>query len=103
MGRPKKNPEELKHIMTISLTQKEIRELDANIELIRQNLVNSYDLPEDQISSFNAGFNRSAMIREFIGLMSSKAGYMLLFGSMISALDSLGFKHKEDNETRSLF
>lgn len=102
MGRPRKNPEELKHIMTISLTKKEIQDLDTNIELIRQNLVSSYDLPEDQIGAFNAGFNRSAMIREFIGLMSSKAGYSLLLGAMASALDSLGFQQK-DNETRSLF
>ena len=102
MGRPKKNPEELKQMIAISLTKKEIQHLDENIELIRQNLVTSYDLPEDQINAFNAGFNRSAMIREFIGLMSSKAGYSLLLGAMASALDSLGFQHK-DNDTRSMF
>lgn len=102
MGRPKKNPDELKQMIAISLTKKEIKHLDENIELIRQNLVNSYELPEDQINAFNAGFNRSAMIREFIGLMSSKAGYMLLLGSMINALDSLGFQ-KKDDETRSMF
>lgn len=102
MGRPKKDPDELKHIMTISLTKKEIRDLDKNIELIRQNLVNSYELPEDQINAFNSGFNRSAMIREFIGLMSSKAGYSLLLGAMASAMDSLGF-HQKDNDTGSLF
>ena len=78
MGRPKKNLEEIKQMIAISLTKKEIQHLDENIELIRKNLVSSYDLPEDQINAFNAGFNRSAMIREFIGLMSSKAGYMLL-------------------------
>lgn len=102
MGRPRKNPDELKHIMTISLTKKEIQALDENIELIRKNLVNSYELPEDQITAFNAGFNRSAMIREFIGLMSSKAGYSLLLGAMASALDSFGFRHK-DSDTRSMF
>lgn len=102
MGRPRKNPEELKHIMTISLTKKEIQALDENIELIRKNLVDSYELPEDQITAFNAGFNRSAMIREFIGLMSSKAGYSLLLGAMASALDSLGF-HQKDSDTRSMF
>lgn len=102
MGRPKKNPEDLKQMIAISLTKKEIQHLDKNIELIRENLISSYELPEDQINAFNAGFNRSAMIREFIGLMSSKAGYSLLLGAMASALDSLGFKAK-DNETRSMF
>lgn len=102
MGRPKKNPEELKQMIAISLTKKEIQHLDENIELIRQNLISSYDLPEDQINAFNAGFNRSAVMREFIGLMSSKAGYTLLLGSMMSALDSLGFQRR-DNDTRSMF
>lgn len=99
MGRPKKNPEELKQIIAISLTRAEIDALDANIEAIRVNLANAYNLTDEQRKAWNSTFNRSAIIREFIGLMSSKAGYSLLIGSMMQALDSLGFSPA--NETRS--
>lgn len=102
MARPKKHPDELKQMISISLTKAEIKELDKNVDYIRQSLIDSYELSEDQIRAFNAVFNRSAVIGEFIGLMASKAGYSLLLGSMISALDSLGFQ-KKDNDTRSMF
>lgn len=102
MARPKKNPDELKQMIAISLTKGEIKHLDENIDYIRQSLLDSYELSEEQIKTFKAVFNRSAIIREFIGLMTSKAGYSLLLGSMINALDSSGFQ-KKDNDERSKF
>jgi len=101
MARPKKNIDELKQMISISLTKGEIKHLDENIDYIRKSLFDSYELSDDQIRTFNAGFNRSAIIREFIGLMTSKAGYSLLLGSMVNALDSLGFQ-KKDNDTGSI-
>jgi len=102
MARPKKNPDDLKQMISISLTKGEIKDLDKNVDYIRQSLLDSYELSEEQIKSFNTVFNRSAIIGEFIGLMTSKAGYSLLLGSMIAALDSFGFQ-KKDNDKRSGF
>lgn len=102
MARPKKDPDELKQMIAISLTKGEIKHLDENIDYIRHSLLDSYELSEEQIKAFKGVFNRSAIIREFIGLMTSKAGYSLLLGSMINALDSFGFQ-KKDNDKRSDF
>lgn len=101
MARPKKHPDELKQMIAISLTKREIKDLDANIDCIRQTLLDRYELSEEQIKTVNAGFNRSAVIREFIGLMTSNAAENLLLGSMMAALDSFGFQ-KKDNDTRSV-
>lgn len=101
MARPKKHPDELKRMVAISLTQGEIKQLDENVDRIRQSLSDLYVLSEEQMVTFNAAFNRSAIIREFIGLMASKAGYSLLLGSMMAALDSFGLQ-KKDNDIRSV-
>lgn len=102
MSRPKKHPEELKRMVAISLTQGEIKDLDENIEDIRKSLLDSYELSQEQIKVVSAGFNRSAIIREFIGLMTSKPAKNLLLGAMMAALDSFGLQ-KKDNDTRSIF
>lgn len=94
MARPKKHPDELKQMIAISLTKGEIKCLDENIDCIRKSLLDSYELSEEQIKTVNAGFNRSAIIREFIGLMTSKAAENLLLGSMMAAFDSFGFQKK---------
>lgn len=101
MARPKKHPDELKRMVAISLTQGEIKQLDENIDFIRKSLFDLYELSEEQMTTFNTLFNRSAIIREFIGLMTSQGGYRLLLGSIITALDSFGLQ-KKSNDTRSV-
>lgn len=96
MSRPKKHPDELKRMVAISLTQGEIKHLDENIEDIRKSLLDSYELSEEQIKAFNGLFNRSSIIREFIGLMTSKPAKNLLLGSMMTALDSFGLQRKDN-------
>lgn len=101
MARPKKHPDELKRMVAISLTLGEIKRLDENIDYIRKTLFDSYELSEEQMTTFNALFNRSAIIREFISLMTSQGGYRLILGSMMAALDSFGLQ-KKDNDKRSV-
>lgn len=102
MARPKKHPDDLKQMIAVSLTKGEIKQLDENIDFIRKSLLDSYELTEEQIKTFSAGFNRSAIIREFISLMTSNGGYRLLSSSMATAFDSLGLQ-KKDNDVRSAF
>lgn len=98
MGRPRKPLSEQKRNFSISLLPEQVKSFEESLVKLQDWILSKYDFEEHQVRNF---LTRSTVFGEFVDLINSPEGYMMLQGMIASSLSSLGAKERIQNENRS--
>lgn len=99
MGRKLAAGETRKRSVSLSLSDEVLDGLDRNCELLRARIRDGFDWSEcENADSVIDGINRSLLVRQLVGFLSTPQGLEIVFNSMSLGFESQGIHRKTQTD-----